>query len=90
MADLLSLNNYQVQGSSLQLKNGWLEVLKLVALLLLKTGTFLSPKNWWEISVDAIFCFVEIFWKRKRQSNKINVIINLDKQKFSNLTPHSA
>ena len=31
--------NYQIQGFSLQLKNGWLEVLGLVALLLFKTGT---------------------------------------------------
>ena len=31
--------NYQIQGFSLQLKNGLLEVLELVALFLLKTGT---------------------------------------------------
>ena len=38
------------------LKNEWFEVLELVALFLLKTGTF-SAKNWKEISVDAIFYF---------------------------------
>ena len=31
--------NYQIQGFSLQLKNGLLEVLELVALFLLKAGT---------------------------------------------------
>ena len=45
--------NQQAQGFSLQLKSGWLEVLKLVTLFLLKMGTFVA-RNWKEISVDAI------------------------------------
>ena len=62
--------NQQAQGFSLQLKNGWLEVLELVTLFLLKMGTFVA-KNWKEISVDAImFCFVKICFERKGTNTK--------------------
>ena len=40
-------------NKSTSTKNGWLEVLELVALFLLKMGTFVA-RNWKEISVDAI------------------------------------
>ena len=56
--------NYQIQGFSLQLKNGWLEVLELVALFLFKTGTC-DAKNSWEFFVDAIFCFVKICFQKR-------------------------
>ena len=36
-----------------------------MALFLLKTGTF-GAKNWYEISVDAIACFAEIFFEKRR------------------------
>ena len=58
MVKLKSLNKLRF---SLQLKNGGLEALELVALFLLKTGT-LDPKNAWEFFVDAVFCFVKIFF----------------------------
>ena len=48
--------NYNVQEFLLQLKNEWIEVLDLMALFLLKTGPC-DAKNWWEISVDAKYCF---------------------------------
>ena len=51
--------NYQIQRFSWQLKNGWLEVLELVALFLFKTGTC-DAKNSSQFFVDAIFCFVTI------------------------------
>ena len=37
--------NYQIEGFSLQLKNGWLEVLELVALFLFKTGNYDANKS---------------------------------------------
>ena len=40
-------------NKSTSTKNGWFEVLELVALFLLKMGTFVA-RNWKEISVDAI------------------------------------
>ena len=39
MGSLKSVNKLPKQGFSLQLKNGWLEVLELVALFPFKTGT---------------------------------------------------
>ena len=68
------------------LKNEWFEVLELVALFLLKTGTF-GAKNWKEISVDAIFClfFFRSFSKRRGQIHS-----NFDYWKFFNPTAHSA
>ena len=57
----------------------------MAPLFLLKTETF-DAKNWREISVDAILCFlIEIFFEKKGQIHS-----NFDKQKFFNLTPHSA
>ena len=50
-------------------ENGSVEVLELVALFLLKTGTF-GAENWWEISLDAISCLVEIFSKRRRANTQ--------------------
>ena len=52
--------NYQIQGFSLQLKNGWLEELKLVALFLFKRE--LATLKRWTVfrTVGAIFCFVKI------------------------------
>ena len=51
-------------------ENGSVEELGLVALFLLKTGTF-GAKNWQEISEDVISCFVEIFHSKiiKRRAN---------------------
>ena len=59
IVSLKSLNKF-----SLQLKNGWLEVLELAALFLFKTGTC-DAKNSWEFFVDAIFCFVKIFFQKR-------------------------
>ena len=44
-AKLKSLNKLPRRRVSLQVKNRWLEELEMVALFLLKTGTF-SAKNW--------------------------------------------
>ena len=59
------------------LKNEWFEVLELVALFLLKTGTF-GAKNWKEISVDAIFCFFFFFLDlfRKEEGKYTVTLIN--------------
>ena len=61
--------NQQAQGFSLQLRNGWLEVLELVALFLLKMGTMLKPgrKFPWML---LMFCFVTICFERKRTNTK--------------------
>ena len=61
--------NYQIQGFSLQLKNGWLEVLELVALFLFKTGTC-DAKNSSQFFVDAIFCFVTICVQKRWTNTK--------------------
>ena len=61
--------NYQVQGLSVQLKNGRLEVLELVALFLLKTETC-DAKNSWEFLVDAIFCLVKIGFQKRGTNTK--------------------
>ena len=60
--------NYQIQEFSLQLKNGWLEVLELVALLLFKTRTC-DAKNSWQFFVDAIFCFVKTCFQKRKKYN---------------------
>ena len=59
----------------MQLKNEWFEVLELVALFLLKTGTFCA-KNWKEISVDAIFCFFFLDLFRKEEGKYTVTLIN--------------
>ena len=76
--------NYQVQGLSVQLKNGRLEVLELVALFLLKTETW-DAKNSWEFFLDAVFCLVKRVSKRETQ-----VQSKFNEWKFFNIAPHSA
>ena len=61
--------SYQVQGLSVQLQNGRLEVLKLLALFLLKTETS-DAKNSWEFFVDAIFGLVKIGFEKSRGTNR--------------------
>ena len=56
--------NYQIQGFLLQLKNGWLELVELVALFLFKTGTC-DAKISCEFFVEAIFCFVKICFQKR-------------------------
>ena len=56
------------------LKNEWFEVLELVALFLLKTGTF-SAKNWKEISVDAIFYFFLDLFRKEEGKYTVTLII---------------
>ena len=70
----LNINYQQVQGLSVQLKNGRLEVLELLALFLLKTET-----------CDVIFGLVKIGFE-KRGTNQSE----FDEWTFFNLTPHSA
>ena len=50
-------------------ESGSVEVLELVALFLPKTGTF-SAENWWEISVDVISYYVEIFCEKRRENTQ--------------------
>ena len=67
----------------MELKNGWLEVLELVALFIFKTGTC-EAKNSWEFFVDAIFCFVKIcFQKRATKMNRISLILPRNHQKVA-------
>ena len=66
MANLTSLNKLSNTRVFVAAESGSVEVLELVASFLLKTGTF-GARNWQEISVDAISCFVEIFSKREEQ-----------------------
>ena len=60
---------------------GSVEVLEFfMALFLLKTGTF-SAKNWQEISVDVISCFVKILFRKEKGkytvtlTNRCNLIL---------------
>ena len=53
----------------MQLKNGRLEVLELVALFLLKTETC-DAKNVREFFVDAIFCLVKIGFEKRGTNAK--------------------
>ena len=66
MANLTSLNKLPNTRVFVAAESGSVEVLELVASFPLNTGTF-GPKNWQEISVDAIYYFVEIFSKREGQ-----------------------
>ena len=66
------MKNYQlqIQGFSLELKNGWLEVLEMVALFLFKTGTC-DAKNSGQFFVEAnIFCFVKIRFQKRGTNTK--------------------
>ena len=53
----------------MQLKNGRLEVLVLVALFLLKTETC-DAQNSCEFFVDAIFCLVKIGFDKRGTNTK--------------------
>ena len=68
----------------MQLKNGWLEVLELLALFLPIMETC-DAKNSWEFFVDAIFYLVKIRLKREGQTQS-----EFDQWKFFNLAPHLA
>ena len=57
------------------LKNEWFEGLELVALFLLKTGTFGAIKNWKKISVDAIFCFFFFLDLFRKEEGKYTVTL---------------
>ena len=69
MANLSNLNKLPNTRVFVAAENGSVEVLELVALFLLKTGTF-SAKKWKEISVDVISCFVEIFCEKRRENTQ--------------------
>ena len=78
-------SNANVTASLKSLLESLKSLLEMAALFFLKTGTF-GAKNWREISVDAILCFlIEIFFEKKGQIHS-----NFDKHKFFNLTPQSA
>ena len=79
MANLTSLNKLPNTRVFFAAESGSVEVLELVASFLLNTGTF-GAKNWQQISVDATYCFVEIFSKREGQMHG-----NFDKQMFVHL-----
>ena len=67
MANLSKMNQLPKTRVFVVAENGSVEVLELVALFLLKTGTF-SAKNWQEITVDVISCFVEIFCEKRGEN----------------------
>ena len=67
MANLSKMNQLPKTRVFVSAENGSVEVLELVALFLLKTGTF-SAKNWQEITVDVISCFVEIFCEKRGEN----------------------
>ena len=69
MVTLKSVNKLPDMKGSLQLKNGWLEVLALVALFPFRKGTC-DAKNSFEFFVDAMFCFVKICFQERRTSTK--------------------
>ena len=72
-ANLRSLNKLPNTRVFVAAENGSVEVLELVALILLKTETF-GAKNWKEISVDAISCFVEIFSPNEKGKYTVTLI----------------
>ena len=65
IANLKSLNKFPISRVFVAAENGWVEVLELVALFLLKTGTF-GVKNWSAISVDAIFALLKFSFEKRR------------------------
>ena len=73
MAHLSDLNKLPNTRVFVVAENGSVEVLELVALFLLKTGTF-TAKNWKGISVDVISCFVEIFWRKEKGKYTVTLI----------------
>ena len=64
MANLSNLNKLPYTRVFVAAENGAVELLELVALFPLKMRTF-SAKNWQEISVDFILCFLRFFAKRE-------------------------
>ena len=85
MAKLKSLDKLLSTTVFIAAENGWLEVLELVALFLSKTGT-LDAKNSGEVFVDAIFCFVKIFFvKRGTVPQFTYMIFMYSKLLFSNV-----
>ena len=73
MANLSNLNKLPNARVFVAAENGSVEVFELVALFHLKTGTF-STKNWLEISVDVISCFVEIFLRKEKRKYRVTSI----------------
>ena len=69
MVNLSNLNKLPNTRVFVAAENGSVEVLELVALFLLKTGTF-SARKWKEISIDVISCFVEIFCEKRRENTQ--------------------
>ena len=69
MANLSNLNKLPYTRVFVTAENGAVELLELVALFPLKTRTF-SAKNWQDISVDFILCFVEIFCEKRRENTQ--------------------
>ena len=68
-ANLSNLNKLPNTRVFVAAENRLVAVLELVAFFFLKTGTF-SAKNWWEISVAVILCFVEIFCEKRRENTQ--------------------
>ena len=68
MANLSNFNKFLNTRVFVTAENRAVEVLELVALFLLKTGTF-SAKNWYGISVHVISCFVEFFCEREGKTH---------------------
>ena len=66
MVSLKSVNKLSNMKGSLQLKNGWLEVLALVAFFLFRTG-ICDSKNSWQFFVDAMFSLLRFVFKREGQ-----------------------
>ena len=73
MANLSNLNKLPYTRVFVAAENGAVELLELVALFPLKTRTF-SAKNWQEISVDFILCFVEIFLRKEKGKYTVTLI----------------
>ena len=73
MANLTSLNKLPNTRVSVAAENGSVEVLELVAFFFRKTGTF-DAKNWWEISVDVISWFFEIFFRKEKGKYTVTLI----------------
>ena len=69
MVSLKSLSKLPNMKGSLQLKNGWVEVLATVALFLFRTG-ICDSKNYWQFFVDAICCFVKICFLKRGTNTK--------------------
>ena len=69
MANLSNLNKLPNTRVFVAAENGSVEVLELVALFLLKTGTF-SARTGRRFPVDVISCFVKIFCEKRRENTQ--------------------